>query len=122
MIDAPRAWDLHTGTGDIIVAIIDTGLSNSHPDLNDKRITGYNAINGSSNTDDSWLISHGTHRPGIAAAESNNNQGVCGVSWGAKIMPIKVLNLIGSVTQTDSANPGKVDFDEIDPFVALLGS
>ncbi|MCK4872717.1 MAG: S8 family serine peptidase [Phycisphaerales bacterium] len=103
-IDAPEAWDLHTGTNAITLALIDTGVSESHPDLNDKRITGYNAQDGSSNTDDSWLISHGTHCSGIAAAESNNGQGVSGVSWGAKIMPIKVLNALGSGTETECAN------------------
>lgn len=43
------------------------------------------------------------------------------MSWGAKIMPIKVLNLFGGGTEIDSAKPGKVNFDDIDPFVALLG-
>jgi subtilisin family serine protease len=103
-LDAPEAWDLHTGTDDVVLALIDSGLSYSHPDLNDKRIAGFNAIDGSSNVDDSWLISHGTHCGGIAAAESNNGIGVAGVSWGALIMPIKVVNLIGSGTETDCAN------------------
>jgi subtilisin family serine protease len=103
-IDAPEAWDLHTGTADIILAMIDTGVSKSHPDLNNKQLVGYNVMEGNSNTDDSWLISHGTHCSGIAAAESNNNQGVCGVSWGAMIMPIKVLDLFGSGTEEDCAD------------------
>jgi len=103
-IDAPEAWDLHTGSPTIILAMIDTGVSQSHPDLNDKLLSGYNAQDGSSNTDDSWVISHGTHCSGIAAAESNNAQGVAGVSWGSKIMPIKVLDLFGSGTETECAN------------------
>jgi len=103
-IDAPEAWDLHTGTGDIILAMIDSGVSKSHPDLNAKQIGGYNPMDGTYETDDSWLISHGTHCSGIAAAESNNYQGVCGVSWGAKIMPVKVVDLLGMGTEQDCAD------------------
>lgn len=103
-ISATEAWALHTGTDDIIVAIIDTGVSDSHPDLASKKITGYNATDGSNNTDDSWLIPHGTHVAGIAAAATNNGTGVAGVSWGAKIMPIKVLDLFGGGSETNIAN------------------
>ncbi|UCD74334.1 MAG: S8 family serine peptidase [Phycisphaerales bacterium] len=103
-IDAPEAWDLHTGTDAMILAMIDTGVSTSHPDLNDKLIPGWNIIDNNSNTEDSWLISHGTHCSGIASAESNNNQGVCGVSWGAKIMPIKVVDALGMGTEEDCAD------------------
>ena len=103
-IDAPEAWDLHTGTDEIIVAIIDSGVSNSHPDLAGKLIPGWNTYDNNNNTDDSWLISHGTHCAGIAAAISNNNQGVAGVSWGALIMPIKVLNFLGSGSETQCAD------------------
>ena len=103
-IDAPEAWDLHTGTDEIILAIIDTGASESHPDLAAKLIPGRNIYDNNDDTDDSWFLSHGTHCSGIAAAISNNNQGVAGVSWGALIMPIKVLNWLGSGTETQCAN------------------
>ncbi len=99
-IDGPEAWDLETGNSSVTLAIIDTGVSHSHPDLNDKLLAGYNAQNGGSNADDSWFISHGTHCAGIAAAESNNGQGVAGVCWGASIMPVKVLDDFGSGTET----------------------
>ncbi|HEB60809.1 MAG TPA: hypothetical protein ENJ06_03190, partial [Phycisphaeraceae bacterium] len=103
-IDAPEAWDLHTGTDVITLAIIDTGVSHSHPDLDDKLLPGYNAQDGSSDADDSWFLSHGSHCAGIAAAESNNNQGISGVSWGARIMPVKVLDDLGGGTETQCAN------------------
>lgn len=95
-IDAPEAWDLHTGTSDIILAIIDTGVSESHPDLAGKLVQGRN-FTGSDpdDTDDSWLISHGSHCAGIAGAMSNNTEGVTGVGWGISIMPVKVLNWMG---------------------------
>ncbi len=103
-IDAPEAWDLETGDPAVILALIDTGVSHSHPDLNDKLLSGYNAQDGSSDDDDSWFISHGTHCAGIAAAESNNGQGVAGVSWGTRILPVKVLDDLGSGTETQCAN------------------
>lgn len=102
-LDLPEAWALHTGGADIVVAVIDTGVSTSHPDLNDKLVAGRNTINDNANTDDSWLISHGTHCAGIAAAESNNGIGIAGVSWGARIMPVKVLTTLGSGTEGDVA-------------------
>lgn len=102
-LDLPEAWALHTGGADIVIAIIDTGVSTSHPDLNDKLVPGRNTISDNASTDDSWLISHGTHCAGIAAAESNNGIGIAGVSWGARIMPVKVLTTLGSGTEGDVA-------------------
>jgi thermitase len=100
-IDAPEAWELHTGTDAITLAIIDTGISHSHPDLAAKLLPGRNFSGGDPNdADDGWLISHGTHCAGIAAAISNNSRGVAGVSWGARLMPVKVLDLLGSGTET----------------------
>jgi subtilisin family serine protease len=103
-IGATHAWDITTGSEDIIVAIVDTGVASGHPDLSANMMTGYNAIDGSSNTSDSWLISHGTHVAGIAAARGNNGTGITGVSWYSTIMPVKVLNLFGGGTETDIAN------------------
>lgn len=102
-LDLPAAWAIHTGSADVTIAIIDTGVSASHPDLVPKLVPGRNTINDSSNADDSWLISHGSHCAGIAAAASNNGIGVAGVSWGARIMPVKVLTTIGSGTEGDVA-------------------
>lgn len=97
-IDAPEAWTLHTGGPEVVIAVIDTGVDLDHPDLIDKITAGseagYNFINPSSPPDDD--NGHGTHVAGIAAASSNNNRGVAGVSWGARIMPLKVLNSAGS--------------------------
>ncbi len=103
-IDAPEAWDLETGGDDVIIAIIDSGVSYSHPDLAAKLVPGWNVQAGNDDADDSWYISHGTHCAGIAAAIGDNNEGICGVSWGARIMPVKVLNTFGNGTETDCGN------------------
>lgn len=97
-IDAPEAWNIHTGTNSAIVAVIDTGVDLDHPDLVAKITsggqTGYNYILPGTLPDDD--NGHGTHVAGIAAASGNDNQGVAGVSWGARIMPLKVLNASGT--------------------------
>lgn len=94
-IDAPEAWDIHTGTGSITIAFLDTGVDLDHPDLQAKIVPGYDFVNGDNQPDDDHYLSHGTHVAGIAAAITNNNTGVAGVSWGAKIMPLKVLSSSG---------------------------
>ena len=115
----PQAWDITTGTpesGSIVVAIIDTGIFSAHPDLRNQLVNGYDFISNAqrsgddepgidSNPEDtgdgqdlgssSW---HGTHVAGTVAAETNNNSGVAGVSWGAKIMPLRALGKNGGTT------------------------
>jgi thermitase len=93
-IQAPSAWDITTGASNIIIAIVDTGVDLDHPDLDAKVVAGYDFVNNDNNPQDD--NGHGTHCAGIAAAETNNNTGVAGVSWGAKIMPVKVLDDTGS--------------------------
>ncbi len=102
-IDAPAAWDSEKGySHDVVVAVVDTGVDLGHPDLDSKMVQGYNFAYDNGNPDDD--NGHGTHVGGIVGAESNNSQGVAGVSWGAKIMPVKVLNAWGSGYLSDVAN------------------
>lgn len=110
-IHAPEAWNISTSgvttqNDQIVIAIIDDGFELSHPDINFWKNIGETPGNfqdddGNGYTDDydGWnsfngngIIStntHGTHVAGIAGAVSNNNIGVAGLSWGAKIMPIQ---------------------------------
>jgi subtilisin family serine protease len=82
------------GSGDVNVdiAIIDTGISTSHPELN--VVGGTNCVGGSSFNDDNG---HGSHVAGIAAAR-DNAAGVVGVAPGARLWAVKVLNSAGSGT------------------------
>jgi thermitase len=100
-IQAPAAWDQTTGTSDLIIAIVDTGVDLNHPDLNDKIVAGWDFVNDDASAQDDH--GHGTHVAGIATAETNNGQGVAGVSWGARIMPIKVLDKNGDGYYSDVA-------------------
>jgi type VII secretion-associated serine protease mycosin len=91
-IKAEQAWDITTGSSDIIIALLDTGVATDHPDLG-KFVPGYDFVNNDSDPYDDH--GHGTYTAGIAAAQTNNGQGVAGVAWGARIMPVKVLGARG---------------------------
>jgi len=95
-IRAPQGWDYTTGSSAVTIAIIDSGVDMNHPDLKYKLVPGYDFVNNDNVPYDDF--GHGTHVAGIAAASSNNGIGIAGVSWGARIMPVKVLNASGSGT------------------------
>jgi thermitase len=91
-VNAPAAWDLVQGSG-ITIAILDSGVDGSHPDLAAQMVPGYNFYDNNTNTTD--VFGHGTAVAGVAAAASNNGVGVSGVAGQAKIMPIRVSDLNG---------------------------
>ena len=93
LINAPTAWDITTGTGEIVIAIIDTGIDLGHPELADKIVAGIDLVNDDDIAQDDHA--HGTHVAGIAAAVGNNGQGVAGVAWNARLMPVKILDQDG---------------------------
>jgi subtilisin family serine protease len=100
-IHAPQGWDISTGSASVIIAILDTGVDLTHPDIAVKIVPGYDFVNSDSTPQDD--NGHGTHVAGIAAASSNNGEGVAGVSWGARVMPVKVLNAGSAGTYADVA-------------------
>jgi subtilisin family serine protease len=95
-IDMPEAWDVTKGSQEVIVAIIDTGVDQSHPDFATKLVPGYNIIDDNENPQDE--DGHGTHVAGIVAAATGNATGVAGVCWECKIMPLKALDTGGGYT------------------------
>ena len=100
-IRAPQGWDLSRGSSSVTIAIVDTGVDLNHLDLVGKLVAGYDFVNNDANPQDD--NGHGTHVAGIAAASTNNALGVAGVSWGARIMPVKVLNATGGGTYANTA-------------------
>ena len=100
-IRAPQGWDLSRGSSSVTIAIVDTGVDLGHPDLSAKIVAGRDFVNNDFTAQDD--NGHGTHVAGIAAAASNNGSGIAGVSWGARIMPVKVLNAAGGGTFADVA-------------------
>jgi len=93
-ISAEEAWDIQTGSSETIVAVIDTGVQIDHPDLAGRFVDGYDFVNRDSDPSDDH--GHGTFCTGIIAANSNNEAGVAGINWNAKIMPLKVLDAGGA--------------------------
>ncbi|MFK5971078.1 MAG: S8 family peptidase [Candidatus Marithrix sp.] len=110
-IQATKAWDINVSSNDIVIAVIDTGVDYTHPDLVDNMwknldeipnngidddnngyindIYGYDFVNKDNDPQDDGI--HGTHCAGTIAAIGNNNTGVVGVNWSAKIMAVKTL-------------------------------
>lgn len=119
LINLPDAWDITTGSDQVIVAVIDTGVLVNHPDLNARFVAGFDFIsnpvtandgdgidaNANDAGDDSRKQSstfHGTHVAGTIGAVTNNGTGVAGVTWQTRIMPLRVLG-VGGGTGADIA-------------------
>ncbi len=101
-IEAPTAWSSTTGNSSITIAILDTGVDSTHPDLSAKMVPGWNVFNNNSDTSD--VHGHGTQVAGVAAANTDNALGVASVAWGCKIMPIRISNAKGNASYSDMAS------------------
>lgn len=122
-IQALEAWEIETGSPDVVIAIPDTGVDYTHPDLaaniwNNTDEIPNNGIDDDQNgyIDDvrGWDFAyddndpmddseHGTICAGVAAAFGNNGIGMIGVAWNCKIMPLKVWDETGSGSWEDVA-------------------
>jgi len=123
-IDAERAWNVSTGSRNIKVAVIDTGVDYNHPDLAANIWTNPGEIAGNGIDDDhngfvddvhGWDfanddnnptddVGHGTHVAGTIGAIGNNGVGVVGVNWQVTIVPVKFLGSDGSGATSDAIN------------------
>jgi subtilisin family serine protease len=93
---AGNAWGETKGSRNVTVAVLDTGVDLTHSDLDEQVVGGYDFVNNDGQPDDD--NGHGTHVAGTIAAETNNGEGVAGINWYAKIMPVKVLDEAGEGT------------------------
>lgn len=97
----PDAWSLTTGSKDIVVAVLDTGVDIRHEDLG-SFVPGYDFVHGDHDpTDDNG---HGTAVAGIIAAQGNNGLGTAGVCWLCQIMSVKVLGADNNGDWSDVAS------------------
>lgn len=113
-VDAPEAWDIHTGDGTVVIAVIDSGVDYTHEEfagriwvnpgencsngidddgngfVDDCR--GWDFVNGDNDPIDDDTRWHGTLVSGIIGAAGNNGKGIAGMNWNVRIMPVKFLD------------------------------
>jgi len=99
-VGAPAAWNVSTGAG-IIVAVVDTGVDPSHPDLQGSVLSGYDFVNGDADPQDDH--GHGTRMSGIIGAHRNNVEGIAGIAPDVTLLPVKALDASGSGAYSDVA-------------------
>lgn len=103
-VSAPQAWDINTGSPSVIIAVIDSGVDPTHPDLMAKLMPGYNFLLNNTDTHDTMPDGHGTSVAGVCAAGTDNLTGVAGICWGARIMPLSVFDPNNHASYSDIAN------------------
>lgn len=89
-IQSEGAWAISTGSSDVVVAILDSGINASLPEFAGRVLPGYNYV--ANNGDPSDDHGHGTACAGVLAANANNHVLVAGVNWNCLILPAKVLD------------------------------
>jgi len=119
LINLPEAWNITTGSDEVTVAVLDSGILSGHPDLGARLTDGYDFVSQVENANDGdgrdpdpedpgddpegeSSSFHGTHVAGTLGAATNNDLGVAGVTWNTNIMPLRVLGLEGG-TDADVA-------------------
>ena len=100
-MQAPTAWNTTLGNG-ITVAVLDTGVDSSHPDLAGQLVPGWNMYDNNADTSD--VYGHGTMVAGVVAAASNNGTGVTSMAWQARVMPVRISDLSGMGSISTIAN------------------
>ncbi len=100
-VRAPAAWRVTRGAADVVVAVLDTGVDRSHPDLQGAFVEGWDAVNEDADANDDH--GHGTLVAGVIAARANNGIGGVGACSQCSLMPVKVIGGNGAGNAADIA-------------------
>lgn len=118
-ISVPAAWDTTTGDPSVVIAVVDTGIISSHPDIEGQLVDGYDFISDAESAGDGDGIDpdptdigegsnalrsgdfHGLHVAGTIGAAGNNNQGIAGIAYSSRVMPLRALGADGSGSTYD---------------------
>jgi subtilisin family serine protease len=134
-ISAEQAWDLETGSADVWVAVVDTGVDRNHPDLANNVVPGVDFITGGDglggetpgdgidNNQDGVVdgnVGHGSHVSGIIAAEAFNGEGACGVAPNVTILPLRIFPTNGDTGATFSSIIEAVGYATEQPNVRVI--
>lgn len=105
-VRATDAWSITTGSSDVVVAVIDTGVDYNHPDLaanilrdSSGKVVGYDFVNDDADPMDDH--GHGTHSAGIIGAVGDNGIGIAGMAWKVRLMPVKAMDSTGTGRLSD---------------------
>ncbi len=123
-ISATTAWDLRTTSPNVIVAVIDSGITLNHSDLSANLwvntgetagngidddgngkvddVNGWDFVNDDNDPTDDETNLHGTHVSGSIGAKGNDGSGIAGITWTVQLMSLKVANAAGSVTSANA--------------------
>ena len=118
LIAIPDAWEISTGSPEVLVAVIDTGILLNHPDLIGQQVNGYDFVSNIDSAMDGDGIDsdpldpgssiggssssfHGTYVSGLIVAQGNNQIGVAGTAYSSRVMPLRALGANGEGTSYD---------------------
>ena len=92
-VGLPAAWDIETGSADVVVAVVDSGLNRDIPDFSGRIVEPYSILTGSSIWP-AWsdTYGHGSGVAAVAVAQGNDRLGIAGAAWNVKVMPVKIAN------------------------------
>jgi hypothetical protein len=103
MLNLPEAWELTTGSPEVVVGVVDSGIDPSHADLAGAVLPGYDFVDRDADAADPPGGGHGTAVSGVAAARANNGVGGVGACFDCRLMPLRVLGRDNIALNTNTA-------------------
>ncbi|MDA0169604.1 S8 family serine peptidase [Solirubrobacter taibaiensis] len=100
-VNVPAAWELSVGSSENTVAVLDSGVELSHPDLAGRLDGGWDFVDDDPVPQDETPTSHGTHVTGVIGAVGLDHRGIAGIDWTSRILPLRVLGRDGEGNVAD---------------------